>query len=81
VIGTRAFLKALLLALLEPAETLRRMEAEGDLTGRLATLEELKSMPFGAVWDHYCEINGVPVGGAWLDKVRAYERDVLAARP
>ena len=54
VIGTRAMLKALLLALLEPTETLRRLEAEGDYTARLALLEELKALPFGAVWDHYC---------------------------
>ncbi len=30
VIGARAMLKALLLALLEPTETLRQLEAEGD---------------------------------------------------
>jgi len=80
VIGTRAFLKALLAALLEPIAALRVMEAAGDYTARLATLEELKTMPFGAVWDHYCESKGVPVGGAWLDEVRVYERDVLSLR-
>jgi L-rhamnose isomerase len=80
VIGTRALLKALLLALLEPTEALRRSEASGDYTARLATLEELKAMPFGAVWDHYCERQGVPVGVAWLGEVEAYERDVLLRR-
>ncbi len=80
VVGTRALLKALLVALLEPTEALRRYEAYGDYTARLAILEELKSMPFGAVWDHYCEKQGVPVGAAWLDEVKAYERDVLANR-
>ena len=64
VIGTRAMLKALLLALLEPTETLRRLEAEGDYTARLALLEEFKSLPFGAVWDHYCR-PGRPAA-AWL---------------
>ena len=80
VIGTRATLKALLVALLEPAARLRELEKSGDFTGRLALLEELKTLPFGAVWDAYCLKQGVPVGDAWLDEVRAYEREVLAAR-
>jgi L-rhamnose isomerase len=80
VIGTRCLLKALLLALLEPAGTLRGLEALGDYTGRLALLEELKTMPHGAVWDFYCLREDVPVGPAWLDAVRAYERDVLSRR-
>jgi L-rhamnose isomerase len=81
VIGTRCMLKALLIALLEPAAKLREMEAAGDYTGRLALLEELKTLPFGAVWDYHCLRQGVPVGPAWLDEVRTYERDVLARRP
>jgi L-rhamnose isomerase len=80
VVGTRSLLKALLLALLEPSEALRRMEVEADYTGRLALTEELKAMPFGAVWDHFCLSQGVPVGAAWLDQVRAYEFEVLARR-
>ncbi|MDR0390757.1 MAG: L-rhamnose isomerase, partial [Planctomycetaceae bacterium] len=62
VIGTRAMLKALLAAMLEPLSDLRRWEFEGDYTSRLAVLEELKSLPFGAIWDHYCEVNNVPIG-------------------
>ena len=54
VIGTRAMIKALLLALLEPIELLRQLEADGDFTARLALLEELKTLPVGAVWDYYC---------------------------
>jgi L-rhamnose isomerase len=80
VVGTRALLKALLMALLEPSAKLREMEAEGDYTGRLAWLEELKSLPFGAVWDFYCDSRGVPVGPAWVEEVRGYERDVLSKR-
>jgi L-rhamnose isomerase len=80
VIGTRAVQKALLLALLEPIETLRLIEASGDTTARLAILEEIKTLPFGAVWDHYCESRGVPVGRDWLAEVKVYERDVLAQR-
>jgi L-rhamnose isomerase len=80
VIGTRAMQKALLLALLEPTETLRQLEANGDATARLALLEELKALPFGAIWDHYCRSRNVPAGCDWLAEVKAYERDVLLKR-
>ncbi|MEL7236564.1 MAG: L-rhamnose isomerase, partial [Chloroflexota bacterium] len=59
-IGTRNAVKGLMLALLEPREQLRAYENASDHTSRLALLEELKTMPFGAVWDHYCEMQGVP---------------------
>lgn len=80
VIGTRAMLKALLLALLEPIELLRRLEREGDFTARLSVLEEVKTLPAGAVWDYYCLRSEVPPGGAWLDRVRQYEAEVLSKR-
>ena len=79
-IGTRNMIKALLKALLEPADMLRTLEANGDYTGRLALLEELKTLPFGAVWDFYCESSSVPVGRAWLQEIRTYEEQVLAGR-
>jgi L-rhamnose isomerase len=80
VIGTRALLRALLMALLEPIDALRRLEADGDRTARLAMLEELKALPSGAVWDYHCLKQGVPVGPDWLAEVQAYERDVLSRR-
>lgn len=80
VIGTRNLLKALLMALLEPIDRLRRAEADGDYTSRLALLEEARTLPFGAVWDHYCDRSGVPVGDAWLAEVKRYEADVLSGR-
>jgi len=80
VIGTRCMIKALLLALLEPVDVLLGAERRGDFTARLALLEELKTLPFGAVWDYYCLRQSVPVGRAWLDEVRAYEREVLSRR-
>ncbi len=79
-IGARCMIKALLMALAEPIETLRRLENEGDLTGRLAMLEELKTLPFGSLWDYHCLKSGVPAGPAWLDEVRKYEKDVLSKR-
>jgi len=79
VIGTRNMLRALLMGSLEiPA--IRTAEIEGDYTSRLALQEEAKSLPFGAVWDHYCESKDVPVGEGWLGDVKRYEREVLSKR-
>ena len=78
-IGTRNMLKALLIGLLEPP-AIRRAEREGNLTARLALQEEAKSLPFGAVWDHYCLAHDVPVGEAWLADVQAYEERVTGKR-
>ena len=80
VTGTRAMLKALLLALLEPTDTLREFEKSGDFTSRLAMLEELKTLPFGAIWNHYCNRLEVPVGADWMNSVKQYESDVLVKR-
>ncbi|SMP43965.1 L-rhamnose isomerase [Neorhodopirellula lusitana] len=79
-IGTRNALKAVMAALLEPIDQLQQLEREGDYTARLALTEELKSMPFGAVWDYYCQSVDVPVGAEWLDKVRDYEQRVQLHR-
>ena len=79
-IGTRCMIKALLIALLEPADNLRKLELDGDHTSRLAMFEELKTMPFGAVWDHYCSKSNVPVGPDWLAKTKDYEAKVLSKR-
>jgi L-rhamnose isomerase len=80
VIGTRAMLKSLLIALLEPTAKLRELEASGDFTSRLALMEELKTLPAGAVWDFYCAKQNVPVGAKWLDEVKRYENEVLSRR-
>ena len=80
VIGTRNMIKALLYAFLEPTKELVKAERAMDYTKRLAMLEELKTLPFGAVWDYYCERNGVPSGSDWLDAVREYEENTLAQR-
>jgi L-rhamnose isomerase len=80
VIGARNMLRALLLALVEPTEQLRNLESAGDYTGRLALLEELKGMLFGAVWDYFCWKQGVPVGIAFMDEIHEYEKRELAKR-
>ena len=80
VIGMRSLRKAILSALLEPIDRLRDFEQNGDFTARLATIEELKTMPFGAVWDHCCVASGVPIDGEWLAEVKRYEQEVLSRR-
>lgn len=80
VIGTRNMQKALCKALLEPAETLRAMERDADYTSRLALTEELKSMPFEAVYDYFCLKNGFAVGYSFMDAIRKYEVNVTMQR-
>jgi len=79
-IGSRNIQKALLWAALEPVEMLQKFEAEGDFTSRLAYLEEIKTLPFGIVWDAYCESQNVPTGDAWLAETKKYEADVTLGR-
>lgn len=80
VIGTRNMQKALLWALLMPNDLLRRMQAENDYTGLLALHEEIKTLPFGAVWEEYCERQGVEPTAKWLLNIKEYEQDVLLKR-
>ncbi|MCL1631588.1 L-rhamnose isomerase, partial [Sporolactobacillus sp. CPB3-1] len=80
VVGSRATLKALLQSMLAPISDLKKAEQEGNYTKRLAVTEELKSYPFGAVWDYYCQESGVPVGADWLNEIVSYEKDVLLKR-
>jgi len=80
VLGARSFLKGLLIALLEPQEKLRELDSGPRTLARLSLLEELKALPFGAVWDYHCLKNGVPPSDEWVREVDAYERRVLSRR-
>jgi L-rhamnose isomerase len=79
-IGTRNMIKALLYALLTPNAYLKQLQDDGNYTERLAIIEELKTYPFGAIWDYYCEQMHVPVREQWLQDVRQYEEQVLLHR-
>jgi len=79
-VGTRAALRTLLFALLEPKERITRHENEGDLFARLAWREEAKALPFGAVWNMHCLRQGAPVGGEWIEMVQAYGCKVARER-
>jgi L-rhamnose isomerase len=59
---------------------LKQFEAEGDYSSRLALLEELKSMPFSAVWDTYCLEKNVPVGMDFMNVIKGYEKNELSKR-
>ncbi len=80
VVGTRAAQKAFMIAMLEPTAKLVEMEEKAQNFERLAMLEELKTKPFGAVWDYYCLQNDVPVGEDYIADIQAYEKEVLSKR-
>ncbi len=80
VVGTRAAMKAFLIAGLEPTADLVKLEEAGKNFERLAILEEMKTMPFSAVWDFYCLQEGVPVGMDYIADIQKYEQEVLSKR-
>ncbi len=80
VTGFRNLQKALLFALLQPNETLTKLQNEGNFTKLMVLQEELKTMPFGDVWEEYCKVCGKPVDGQWFPEIEKYEADVLSKR-
>jgi len=79
-VGFRNFQKALLEALLIPAEQFKALQDSGNFTELMVCSEELKTMPFGEIWTEYCRLCGVPADGAWLAAVKKYENDILSKR-
>ena len=80
LIGTRATQKCLLQALLEPLDLLRQYEDKGQGFEKLALMEEMKSLPFGAVYDYFNLKNDVPVGEEFLGRIQQYEKEVTSKR-
>lgn len=80
IIGTRNMQKALLYALLQPTETLRTLQDHADYTKLLIMNEELKTLPFGTVWETWCEREGVATDGEWYTDINAYEDEILKER-
>ena len=80
VTGTRATQKALLMALLEPTEMLMKYEDNDQLFERLALQEELKSLPWQAVFDYFCMKNDIPVGRDYIPEIQRYEIEVTSKR-
>lgn len=80
IIGARTVIKALMIALLEPVNLIKKYEREGRFFARLGLLEDAKTMPFGIVWNYYCEIMGISGDKNWIDEVLKYEKDILDRR-
>lgn len=79
-IGIRSWQKALLQALCTPHNLLKSLQDNNQLTDLMMAHEELKTLPFGDIWQHYCEECGVPAGAEWFDEIKSYETNVLAKR-
>jgi L-rhamnose isomerase len=79
-IGLRATRKAILYALLDPSDRLVKLESDGNNAGRLALMDEMKTMPFGAVWDYLCLQADVPLDRVWMEEVARHEAEVLSKR-
>ena len=79
-VGFRSLQKALLSALLTPADMLKKLQDENRMTELMMLQEELKLYPLGDVWSEYCRCCGVESDQSWFEKVKAYEQDVLSQR-
>jgi L-rhamnose isomerase len=80
VIGTRNMQKALLFALLQPNERLKKLQDNGEFTELFMLQEECKTLPFGEVWEEYCRRENVPATAGWFDEIRRYEDEVQRKR-
>ena len=80
VVGMRNMQKALLLALLTPAEHMKKLQNERRFTELMALNEELKMYPAGDVWNYYCQKHGVPPKDDWIKEMLDYEKKVLEER-
>lgn len=79
-VGVRNLQKALLSALLSNNEKLTQLQNDNNWTELMVLQEELKTMPFGDVWDEYCSACGVPKDGEWFETVKNYENEILKKR-
>ena len=78
--GFRNLQKGLLFALLQPNTELKALQDKDDWTTLMVLQEELKTAPFGEIWNEYCHREEVPADGEWLPKVKEYEQKVLVNR-
>ena len=80
VTGYRNLQKALLFALLQPTALLQKLQDEQNFSKLMAVQEELKVLPFGDIWNQYCDYCGKPQDREWFAEVERYEREVLSKR-
>ena len=79
-VGFRNLQKSLLFALLQPNADLKKLQDESDFTRLMVVQEELKTLPFGEVWEEYCRVCNVPADGEWFGEIEKYEKEVLSKR-
>jgi L-rhamnose isomerase len=80
VIGGRAVIKAMLIALLEPTVLLKKYELDNKKFEKLALFEAQKTMPFESVWNYYLEINNMPSDLDMINEIKKYETKVMEKR-
>ena len=80
VTGFRNVQKALLMALLTPNEDMKKLQDTAQFTELMVRQEEMKTLPFGEIWNEYCRRCGVPEDGKWFSIVQKYEQDVQLKR-
>ncbi len=79
-VGFRSWQKALLSALCTPNAMLKKLQDDSKMTELMMMQEEVKTLPFGEVWNEYCRQCGVTAGPEWFDEIRKYEDEVLSKR-
>ena len=79
-VGFRSWQKAMLMALCTPNAALKELQDSGNLTELMVAQEEVKMLPFGDIWQQYCDECGVAAGKEWFDEVKKYEEEVLSKR-
>ena len=79
IVGFRSWQKALLSALCTPHQKLKKLQEEGNWTELMVCQEAIKLLPFGDIWNEYCEQCNAPES-KWFEEVKQYEKEVLAKR-
>ena len=78
VTGERNMQKALLYALLTPNDAFRKLQDNGEFSELMARQEQLKTYPFGDVWNEYLRRQNM--NDDWFDEIKEYEKGVLLSR-
>lgn len=79
-VGFRNLQKALLMALLTPNEDLTAIQDSGNWTKLMVKQEEIKTLPFGEIWEEYCKRCNTLPDGEWYVQVEKYETEILSKR-
>ena len=79
-VGFRSWQKALLNALLTPNDMLTKLQDENRLTELMVMSEAVKTLPFGDIWEYYCESEGAPQDEELFAEVEKYEKEILSKR-